>query len=64
MKASRKLSPGSFVLQVAGDARVGRKGKGGLAPAGDHDLAPPPGGGGGGADPDGGPQAGPDGRRP
>jgi len=64
VKASRKLSPSSFVRQVAGEARGGGKGKGGPAPAGDHDLGQPPGGGGGGADPDSGPQAGPDGRRP
>lgn len=64
MKASRKLNRGSFVMQVAGDARAGGalkalagKGKGG-GPAGDHDLAYPSGGGG--ADPDSGPPAGPD----
>ena len=59
MKASRKLSRGSFVLQVAGEARAGGKGKGGgpVIP-GDHDLAHPPGGGG--ADPDSGPPAAPD----
>ena len=62
MKASRKLSRGSFVTQVAGDARAGGalkalSGKGKSGPAGDHDLAYPPGGG---ADPDSGPQAGPD----
>lgn len=60
MKASRKLSRGSFVMQVAGDARAGGKGKGGPAIAGDHDLGHPPGGGGN--DPDSGPPAGPDGR--
>lgn len=59
MKPSRKLSRGSFVMQVAGDARAGGKGKGGTAPASDHDLLPP----GGGADPDSGPPAGP-GERP
>jgi hypothetical protein len=68
MKASRKLSRSSFIMQVAGDVRGGGslkalagKGKGG-GPAGDHDLAQPPGGGGGGADPDpdSGPPAGPD----
>ena len=62
MKASRKLSPSSFVMQVAGDARGGGKGKGGPAPASDHDLGQPPSSGG--ADPDSGPQTGPDGRRP
>jgi hypothetical protein len=60
MKASRKLSRSSFVMRVAGEARRSGKGKGGTAPASDHDLAHPPGGGG--ADPDSGPQAGPDGR--
>lgn len=63
MKASRKLSRSSFVLQVAGDPRVGGapggKGKGG-APASDHDLGLPPGGG---ADPDSGPPAAPDERQ-
>jgi hypothetical protein len=66
VKASRKLSPSSFVMQVAGDARGGGaltaltgKGKGG--PAGDHDLGHPPGGS---SDPDSGPKAGPDGRLP
>jgi hypothetical protein len=57
MKASRKLNRGSFILQVAGDARAGGKGKG-AGPAGDHDLASPPGGGS--ADPDSGPPAGPE----
>jgi hypothetical protein len=64
VKASRKLSRGSFVMRVAGDGRGGGaltaltgKGKGG-GPAGDHDIAHPPGGGS--ADPDGGPPAGPD----
>ena len=57
MKASRKLNRGSFVSQVAGDARGGGKGKGGAAIPGDHDLGHPPGGG---ADPDSGPPAGPD----
>lgn len=61
VKASRKLSRGSFVMQVAGDARVGGKGKGGSAIPSDHDLGHPPGGGGS-ADPDSGPQVGPDGR--
>jgi hypothetical protein len=67
MKASRKLSRSSFVMQVAGDARGGGaltaltgKGKGGFVS--DHDLGHPSGGGGGGADPDSGPQAGPDGQ--
>jgi hypothetical protein len=60
VKASRKLSRGSFVLRVAGDARVGGKGKGGSAIPGDHDLGHSPGGSG--ADPDSGPPAGPAGR--
>ena len=58
MKASRKLSRGSFVVRVSGEARGGGKGKGGGAIASDHDLGQPSGGGA--ADPDSGPAAGPD----
>jgi hypothetical protein len=61
MKASRKLSRSSFIMQVSGEARGGGaaagKGKGGGAIPGDHDLGQPTGGGG---DPDSGPAAGPD----
>jgi hypothetical protein len=65
MKASRKLSRSSFVMRVAGDARGGgalkaMTGKGKGTVASDHDLAHSPGGGS--ADPDSGPQAGPDGQ--